>query len=145
MATPSTLIIDYDRAVRESIQRLLLSDNVTCSLADNGIDGLKQFMRTMPRVVFLDMHLPQMDGLAVLRRIYEIRPHSSVVMMSAAAKESEIAEALNLGATYFLRKPMDIDTFENVFRQMMYRNLPQPAGRSEVVIIEVEFTKIVAK
>jgi two-component system, response regulator len=68
---------------------------------------------TLPAVVFLDLHLPRVDGLEVLRRIRSTERTRllPVIVLTSSREESDIVESYSLGANSYVRKPVDYDEF----------------------------------
>ena len=78
------------------------------ALGADGREAVEATKRLRPDLIFLDVDMPRLDGLAALEEIREIDPHVPVVVVSAVA-EPEVAEkALDLGAVNFLSKPFDV-------------------------------------
>jgi DNA-binding NtrC family response regulator len=100
------LIIDDDPAVREAVASTLASEYVVHS-ATSGEEGLELYERLRPDLVLLDVMLPQMGGLAVLRSLKRARADVPVIMMTAYAEVQTAVQAIKLGATDYLEKPLD--------------------------------------
>jgi two-component system, chemotaxis family, protein-glutamate methylesterase/glutaminase len=101
------LVIDDSALVRKLLGRVLSSEpDFQVYFARNGLEGLELLKAISPDVVTLDVHMPQMDGLACLDRIMVEHP-SPVVMVSSLTREGADAtlEALRLGAVDFVPKP----------------------------------------
>ena len=106
------LIIDDDAGTRETVARFLKLQGYAVNVAEDGEGGLGQAARTLPNVVLLDYHLPDVDGLVCLRELRERIPGVAVVMFTADWDlESRIGEFSALGAT-FLSKLCDLDDVE---------------------------------
>jgi len=82
----------------------------------DGLEALRLAHIMRPDVVVLDVLLENLDGLDVLRRIGEMDLHVSCIVVSAFYKDSVISEALQLGASYFLRKPFGAETLMEKIR-----------------------------
>jgi len=76
--------------------------------------------RKLPQVVFLDLNLPRIGGLEVLRRIRANRQtrHIPVLILTASEEEDDFVMSKDLGANCFLRKPVDYEQFLESFRQL---------------------------
>jgi len=105
------LIIDDSAFMRRVISDIISSDNrfEVVGTASNGKEGLEQVKALNPDVISLDVQMPIMDGLTMLKRLRSTMP-TPVVMMSTLTKEGakETIEALELGAIDFLGKPSNI-------------------------------------
>jgi two-component system response regulator AtoC len=100
------LVIDDDAQIQASLPAIL-SPPYAVYLASTGEDGLDQYDRVRPDVVMLDVMLPQMGGLAVLRALKRRRPDQPVIMMTAYAEIESAVQAIKLGALDYLQKPLD--------------------------------------
>jgi two-component system chemotaxis response regulator CheB len=101
------LVIDDSALVRKLLGRVLSSEpDFQVFFARNGLEGLEQLNAIKPDVITLDVHMPQMDGLACLDRIMVEHP-CPVVMVSSLTREGAEAtlQALRLGAVDFVPKP----------------------------------------
>jgi two-component system nitrogen regulation response regulator NtrX len=106
---PKVLIIDDEEAIRSSLKMTLEYKDYECVLAANGEAGLKIAERENPDVVFLDIKMPQMDGMEVLKRLKATDPSPPVVMISGHADVATAFEASKLGAFDFIEKPLESD------------------------------------
>jgi DNA-binding response OmpR family regulator len=100
------LVVDDERFFRESIQETLAGAGIECLTANDGPEGLALAERPGIGAVVLDVRLPGMDGLEVLRRLRELRPTLPVIMLSAHQDQSYVLEALRQGAADYLAKPL---------------------------------------
>ena len=100
------LVIDDDARVQHDVVSAL-APRFTVHVASSGEEGLDQYDRFRSDVVLLDVMLPQMSGLAVLRALKRIRPDLPVIMMTAYAEVQTAVQAIKLGAIDYLQKPID--------------------------------------
>ncbi len=103
------LIIDDEKGILDSLSSILRDEGFSVSTARDGKEGLAIFEVEKPRVVLLDVWMPEMDGLEVLARIKEIDPKAVVIVVSGHGTISTAVEAVKKGATDFLEKPLSID------------------------------------
>ncbi|HEY6877181.1 MAG TPA: response regulator [Polyangiales bacterium] len=90
--------------------------------------------RELPQVILLDLKLPKVDGLEVLRQV-RADPRTRclpVIVLTSSKEESDILESYNLGANSYVRKPVDFDQFSEAVRQLglywfVLNELPSPA------------------
>lgn len=101
---PCILIIDDEAQIRRLLRRILEQEGSKVLLADTGRDGLAHAGSDRPDVVILDLGLPDMDGLEVLK---ELRLRSSVPVLVLSVRDAEeiIVQALDAGADDYLTKP----------------------------------------
>ena len=100
------LVIDDEVAIRDSLKMILEYDGYECLLAPSGQAGLARVERDDPDLVFLDVRMPGMDGLEVLRKIRAIDELLPVVIISGHGTVSTAVEGTKLGAFDFLEKPL---------------------------------------
>jgi len=75
----------------------------------NGKDGLEIYKEYKPDVVFVDIIMPEMDGIALSRKIREINPTQIIVVISASNDITKISETIEIGVNSFIQKPIDTD------------------------------------
>jgi FixJ family two-component response regulator len=112
--TERVLIIDDEENIRQMIRLTLEAAGYEVGEAGDGIEAFA-ILGGDPawNVVLLDQRLPLMEGTEVLRRINVLAPSARVVMMTAFASVELAVEAMKLGATDFLRKPMTPEVVRN--------------------------------
>ena len=103
--TPRVLIIDDDPAILDSCGQVLRREGYVVQEARDGRGGLALFSAESFHLVLLDLKLPGMDGLEVLRRIKDISPETAVIMITGYASIETAVEAVKLGAFDYLSKP----------------------------------------
>jgi len=105
------LIVDDERLIRWSLEQTLAKGGYEVSSASTGEAALAAVREDPPDLILLDLKLPDIDGLQVLRQIKELSPHLQVLIMTAYADVGTAVEAMKLGAYDYLPKPID---FENL-------------------------------
>ncbi|MGM0599111.1 MAG: sigma-54-dependent transcriptional regulator [Candidatus Rifleibacteriota bacterium] len=103
------LVIDDEHSVRWAFEKALQKAGYEVSLAENGIKGLKLFESFAPDITLVDIRMPEMDGLQVLKKIREIDTDAQVIVMTAYTDMETTITAMKLGAYDFLSKPFNID------------------------------------
>lgn len=95
-------------------------DMEICGTAHNGQECLDLLAETDPDVLVLDIIMPHLDGLAVLERLRELKKEKlpSVIMLTAFGQEDVTKKAVELGASYFILKPFDMENLGNHIRQV---------------------------
>ena len=99
------LIVDDSRLVRMKLKAELCDRGHSVVEAQDGEEALARVDADAPDAVFLDLILPKLDGISVLRRLHAARPQLPVTVLSTAATEENIAAAEECGALLFIRKP----------------------------------------
>jgi two-component system nitrogen regulation response regulator NtrX len=113
------LVIDDEAAVRDSLKMILEYDGYDCHLAPSGQDGIAEVRRYSPDFVFLDVKMPGVDGLEVLRKIREQDETIPVVMISGHGTVTTAVEATKLGAFDFLEKPLSTERVKVTIRNAL--------------------------
>jgi two-component system, NtrC family, nitrogen regulation response regulator NtrX len=106
---PRILVIDDEAAIRDSLRMILEYEGYECALAATAPDGIATIERDPPDLVFLDIKMPNMDGLEALERIKASHETVPVVMISGHATVSTAVEATKKGAFDFIEKPLTTD------------------------------------
>ena len=118
---PRILVIDDEAAIRDSLRMILEYEHYDFVGASSGPDGLAAVQKERPDVVLLDIKMPGMDGMEVLRRLRAIDEALPVVMISGHGTTATAVEAVKSGATDFLDKPLSservIVTLHNALKQ----------------------------
>src|SRR5215467_5301006 len=104
----TVLVIDDETLTLKTISRGLAGEGFEVFTAASGEDGLKIFAEEKPELTLLDIVLPGIDGVEVLRHIKAASPASIVVMMSAYHMVDRAVEAMKLGAHDYLIKPFHL-------------------------------------
>jgi len=125
------LVIDDDRMNCELIQSVFTRHGYQVLSATSGIEGLTLFRQHAPRVTILDLRMPEMDGLTVLKEIRAYDPHAPVIILGGGATEVQENQARGLRVTDFIRKGLSLDVLvECVNRvvQLPAKSVPAPPG-----------------
>ncbi len=113
MSSARILVIDDEQMIRWSVAQTLGAAGHEVTVAATAAEGLAQFRAALPEVVFLDVKLPDGDGLDVLRQMKEDSgDETAVIIMTAFGEIRTAVEAMRLGAYDYLKKPFDFDELE---------------------------------
>ncbi len=148
MTKRKVLVIDDEQPTLSMFRLFLNVYGYETHLAENGARGLELFDAEKPAIVFTDIKMPGMDGLAVLDRIKERAPDTEVIVMTGHGDMELAVEALNHEATDFINKPISRTALDAALRRAEERlddadSLPVLAeGREEddLWIIEIRGT-----
>jgi len=103
------LIVDDQVGIRILLLEVFSTEGYETFQAANGRTALEIVKAHVPDLVLLDMKIPGMDGLEILKKIKELNPGIKVIMMTAYGELDMIKEATDLGALMHFTKPFDID------------------------------------
>ncbi len=101
----SILIVDDEENISSFLRDSFVEKGYTVWTAPDGAAGLAQFATHTPDIVILDLKLPDMDGIEILRKIKAERPDTQVIMITAYGKIKSAVEAIKLGAYDYVAKP----------------------------------------
>jgi sigma-B regulation protein RsbU (phosphoserine phosphatase) len=118
----AVLIIDDDEAVRGAFRHVLQQAGLTVLDAEDGDSGLLLCAERAPGVVFVDLRMPKMDGLAVLDAMKERHPDTPVVVISGQGNMNDAIEALRRGAWDFVSKPVENELLVRAARRAVERS-----------------------
>jgi two-component system response regulator HydG len=107
MAHIRILVVDDELIVRESLIGWLKKGGFDVDGASSGTEALKRFKEKDYDLIFLDIKMPDMSGIDVLKSIKELSPHTLVVMITAYGSVETAVEAMKLGASDYLMKPFE--------------------------------------
>ena len=117
---PQVLVIDDEMGPRESL-RMLLKPIYQVHTADSVEIGLKLLNEKKPDAIVMDIRMPGITGIEGLRRIRQIDPHLSVIMLTGFGALETAKEALRLGATDYISKPFDAREMREVIGRNVER------------------------
>jgi two-component system KDP operon response regulator KdpE len=126
------LVVDDEPAIVRAVQTNLARHDFRVEAAATGREGLDVYDRIHPDVLLLDLGLPDMDGLEVIREIRR-RSNTPIVVLSARGAERDKVEALDLGADDYLTKPFGVNELLARVRVAL-RHAAGPAAGVEPVI-----------
>jgi DNA-binding NtrC family response regulator len=107
MSDRSVLIVDDEKNIRLTLALALEKLNIPVDTAINGEEALQKLAEKSYALMLLDLRMPGIDGLEVLKRVPQIRPEVKVVIITAWGAIEAAVEAMKLGAVDFLEKPFD--------------------------------------
>jgi len=115
------LVIDDEAAIRESLRMILEYEDYQFVGAASGQEGLEIVQRERPDVVLVDIKMPGMDGMEVLRKLRALDEGLPIIMISGHGTNATVVEAIKSGAFDFFEKPLSservIVTLHNVLKQ----------------------------
>jgi Response regulators consisting of a CheY-like receiver domain and a winged-helix DNA-binding domain len=115
------LVVDDERAVRDSLRRALELEGYEVDLAVDGADGLARISEGQPDVVILDVLMPGVDGLEVSRRVRNSGNRVPVLMLTARDEVDDRVAGLDAGADDYVTKPFALDELLARVRALLRR------------------------
>ena len=117
------LVIDDEQGIRGLLDRHLSRKGYEVVLAESGRTGLELFCQEQPDVVVLDLKMPEMDGLTVLKQLRSLDPKKPVIILTGAGSAEAEQKVRALGVTEFVEKEFSL----NELRASLKRLLPNPS------------------
>ena len=103
------LIIDDERAIRNSLKEILMDEGYEADTAEDGAQGVEMALKEKYSVIFCDIKMPNMDGIEVLDRLAAEGVDSAVIMISGHGDIDTAVECIKKGAFDFIQKPLDLN------------------------------------
>jgi DNA-binding NtrC family response regulator len=135
---PTLLVVDDEKNVLYALERTLRSDELRIITAQTGRAGISLVEREKPDAVLLDVRLPDLSGLDVLKELRAIDPKLPVIVMTTHGTAETAIEAMQRGAFDYLLKPWNLDELTNLVNQALeagrlshVRALIDPAAESD--------------
>jgi len=114
------MIVDDSDAIRMVLKDILeIGKHDLAGEASNGEDAVKEFSKTNPDLVLLDMAMPKKDGLSALKEIISLRPDAKVVMITASDNQHTMKDCISAGALAYILKPFNFQDVLKTITEMM--------------------------
>ncbi|HET9563882.1 MAG TPA: response regulator transcription factor [Mycobacterium sp.] len=118
------LVVDDDRAVRESLRRSLSFNGYSVALAQDGLEALDLIASDRPDALVLDVMMPRLDGLEVCRQLRSTGDDLPILVLTARDSVSERVAGLDAGADDYLPKPFALEELLARVRALLRRTTP---------------------
>ncbi len=119
------LVIDDEQGIRNLLDTLLRRKGYDVVLAESGRQGLELFRRERPDVIVLDLKMPEMDGLTVLRQIQNLDPGKPVIILTGAGTAEAEQQVRALGVTEYVEKEFSLHLLGDSLKRLL--NNPDPS------------------
>jgi DNA-binding response OmpR family regulator len=140
MKTQPILVVDDEKNIRLTMSVALESLSIPVQTAVNGEEALQKLHEGQFSLVFLDLRMPGMDGMDVLRRIRDDWPSLRVIIVTAHGTIDSAVEAMKLGAVDFIQKPFSPAEIRNLAKLVLEREALD-ASTAEDYRALIELTK----
>ena len=111
------LLVDDEQEFVQTLSERLLMRDMGSAVAYDGESALNMIAEDEPEVMILDLKMPGIDGIEVLRRVKESRPEIEVIILTGHGSEADRETCMNLGAFAYLQKPVDIEILSETLKQ----------------------------
>jgi CheY-like chemotaxis protein len=136
---PLVLVIDDNAAFATLVATILESIGCQVERAASGAEGLRKVASRPPALILLDLHMPEMDGIGVLKRLRGRRPFDKIPVIVLTARQAidDVTAACRLGATDYMTKPLNpANLVTKVLRQLpaRRRRVPSDGGPRPTIL-----------
>ncbi len=121
VARVRVLVVDDHALLRRGVANIINQEPDLCVVAEagSGAEAVAAYERHRPDVVLLDLRMPHMEGVEVVRRIRQLDPHARVVVLTTYDTDDEIARALQAGAKAYVLKDISADDLVSCIRTVL--------------------------
>jgi len=144
---PRILVVDDEKAIQRFLKNALSSAEFSVHIAENGKEALAAAMAIRPDLIILDLGLPDMDGLEVLRRLREWT-QVPIIILSVRDREDEKVSALDSGADDYVTKPFGIGELLARMRVALRKSIsqsPEPVYRVDDLEVDLEHRRVLLR
>ena len=114
---PRFLLVDDEKEFVQTLSDRLQTRDLDSVIAYDGEEALSYIEKDEPDVMVLDLKMPGVNGMDVLRKVKKERPHVEVIILTGHGSEKDKATALELGAFAYLEKPVDIEVLSKTMKE----------------------------
>lgn len=138
------LLVEDNIQISKNIVRFLALKNITCDMALDWKDWLNKALNTFYDVIILDINLPLMSGLDILKELREKHKNTQVIMLTSNSTKQDIVDWLNKWADDYLTKPFDFEELLARLNALNKRNLKEKLNIISIkwYIIDIEKVEV---
>jgi two-component system response regulator AtoC len=140
------LIIDDEELIRESLKRILTQEGYIVDTASNGKTAIEKFLEYEYNVVLLDINLPDINGITVLKQLKQIEPNVLVIMITGYASIEHAVKSIKLGAYDYIEKPLKKSTIKLIVKLALETQILKKEVQNLQKIQDIDFigeTKVI--
>ncbi len=115
------LVTDDSKMARKMVIKTLkdvIGENAEIIEAQNGLESFDLYKEHLPKIVFMDLTMPIMDGFEALEKIKEFDENAKVIIVSADIQKLSMEKASKLGAFNFIKKPIDLEKMQQILKRI---------------------------
>src|SRR5215210_3234202 len=136
------LVVDDDRAIRESLARALELDGYEVDLVPDGASALATIRASRPDVAVVDVMMPNIDGLTLCRVLRAEKDRLPILMLTARTETPDRVAGLDAGADDYLAKPFELDELLARLRALLRRAAPATDGQGRGGALQVAALRV---
>lgn len=108
------LVVDDEPEICNLLEEFLSQKGYAVATATSGGEGISKFQAVKPDMVLLDIRMPDMDGIKVLKHIRQSSPGTGTIMITAVKDSDTVKQALTMGVNDYIMKPIDLHYLEKL-------------------------------
>lgn len=113
------MIVDDAAFMRMRCGKLLKENGHDVVEAENGVQAVEKYKEESPDMVFMDVTMPEMDGITAVAEIKKVDPNCKIAMLSAMGQQTMVMDAIKAGAKDFVVKPFQPDKVLNTVKKLL--------------------------
>ncbi len=117
---PRILVVDDDETIRTTMKAILQDEGYQVDLAATGKEAIEKTKETAYNIALLDIRLPDMEGIELLKLLKESVPKTRKIMVTGYPSMQNAIAALNKNADAYLLKPVDVEKLLSTVKQQLY-------------------------
>lgn len=111
------LLVDDEREFAETLSERLMIRDVGTAVVHNGQTALSVVEEDDPEVIIIDLKMPDIDGMDILKRVKQTKPEIEVIVLTGHGSDADKDICLGLGAFAYLQKPVEIETLNKIIQE----------------------------
>ncbi|HNV22317.1 MAG TPA: response regulator [Candidatus Hydrogenedentes bacterium] len=128
MTTKSVLVVDDEKNIRQTLAQALVPMGLHVETAVNGEEALQKVRDAEFDLMLLDLKMPGVDGMEVLRSLSDVRPEIRIIIITAYGTVKNAVEAIKLGAVDFIEKPFSPREIRELVNSVLARDTLEPSA-----------------
>lgn len=128
MTTKSVLVVDDEKNIRQTLAQALVPMGLHVETAVNGEEALQKVRDAEFDLMLLDLKMPGVDGMEVLRSLSDVRPEIRIIIITAYGTVKNAVEAIKLGALDFIEKPFSPREIRELVNSVLARDTLEPSA-----------------
>jgi CheY-like chemotaxis protein len=134
--TPNVLVVDDEAIIRDFLSRLLTLEEIRVKTTDSGFKAIEMAKKEQFDIIFLDIRMPNMDGVAAYNELKKIAPQAKYIMMTGYSLDELLKRVEGENIEAFITKPFDINEIVTIVEDYVRQKYPEEI--INILIVEPE-------
>src|SRR5690625_578904 len=130
------LLVDDERTILEGISNIIDWESLgttLCGTAKNGIEALEFIKKNNPDIVISDIMMPGLDGIALLKQVYQTHPHMKWILLSGYGEFEYAQTAMGFGVRHYLLKPSNEEDIYHALKEIVHDLRQEKLNRPKTI------------